>query len=259
MKRYALLVGYDGTHLSGFQRQGKGERTVQGLLENAAKEVFGVPTRIVGSGRTDAGVHAMGQVCHLDAETAIPAEKLAVCLNAFLPPEIRVQISVEAGEGFDCTRGAKKKTYRYSLYTAACEMPVLERFSVYVKGELDVSRMKEAAELLLGEHDFRAFCAAGSSAKTSVRTLYAVNVEHRPFPLYTGYSIEVTGNGFLYNMVRILAGELVAIGQGKETASLQKALNGGSRSLLGKTMPAKGLTLMNVDYGVPLFGSRRED
>lgn len=259
MKRYVLLVGYDGTRFCGFQRQKKGEETVQGWLEHAANEVFHVPTRVTGSGRTDAGVHALCQVCHLDAETDIPAEKLSICLNAFLPPDIRVQISEEAPSGFDCTRGARKKTYRYTFYIAPCEIPVLERYAVRVRGGVDLSRMREAAALCEGEHDFLAFCAAGSSAKTSVRTLYSVNVSREVFPLYEKYTLDVTGNGFLYNMVRILAGEIVAVGQGKELSSLMKALGGGERSLLAKTMPAKGLMLMNVDYGFPLFESRKEE
>lgn len=257
--RVALLVSYDGTRLSGFQKQKRGERTVQGELERAAAEVFHAPTRVSASGRTDAGVHALGQVCHLDAETDIPPEKIAICLNTFLPPDIRVLKSAKAPDGFDCTRGAKKKTYVYSFYTAETEIPVLERFAVRVKGEVDLQKMRAAAEIVEGEHDFKAFCAAGSSAKTSVRTVYGIKIDVQTENAHTMYRVAVTGNGFLYNMVRILAGEIVACGQGKDTRNLSLALSSGERSLLAKTMPAKGLSLQEVDYGVPLFGSRKEE
>lgn len=250
--RYALLVCYDGTHLSGYQRQKKGERTVQGELERAAGEVFGTPTRVTASGRTDAGVHALGQVCHLDGETSVPPEKLSICLNAFLPPDIKVYKSIEAPWGFDCTRPLGK-TYRYAFYTGECEIPLLSRYAAFVRGEVDIAAMREGARLLTGEHDFAAFCASGSSAKTTVRMLYSVEIE-REDGLVPRYFITVTGNGFLYNMVRILAGELVAIGQGKGTDALTRALASGERSLLAKTMPPRGLTLLHVDYGCALFG-----
>lgn len=254
--RYVFLVSYDGTELSGFQRQKKGERTVQGELERAAEEVFGVPTHVAGSGRTDAGVHAIGQVCHLDGKSSIPPEKLYSCLNMHLPPDVRVLKSNEAPTDFDCTRGAKKKTYCYSFYTAPCEIPVLERYAVRVKGVPCPNLMRAAADMVVGEHDFKAFCASGSSAKTSVRTIYGVEITVQTENAHTMYRISVTGSGFLYNMVRILAGELIAAGLGKGTENLARALKTGERKLLARTMPAQGLSLIEVDYGVPLFGSR---
>ncbi len=256
--RYVLLVGYDGTLFSGWQRQKKGERTVQGELERAASELFGAPTRVAASGRTDAGVHALGQVCHLDAETSLPPEKLSVLLNAFLPPDLRVYKSGIAPAGFDCTRGAKRKTYCYRLYASESEIPVLERYAVRIKGVPCLDSMRAAADMVVGEHDFKAFCAAGSSAKTTVRTVYAVEIATRTENLYTMYEIRVTGNGFLYNMVRILAGELLAVGLGKDMKQLALALTSGERSLLAKTLPAKGLMLENVEYDAPLFGAQEE-
>ncbi len=252
--RYALLLGYDGTLFSGWQRQGKGERTVQGELERAASELFGTPTRVTASGRTDAGVHALGQVCHFDAETALPAEKLCLMLNAFLPPDIRVYKSCIAPDGFDCTRGAKRKTYCYRVYTAAAEIPVLDRYAVRILGVPCLQTMQRAADMVVGKHDFKAFCAAGSSAKTTVRTVFSVEIRVRAEKLYTMSEIYVTGNGFLYNMVRILAGELIAVGLGKSTAGLEAALASGNRTCLSKTMPAKGLMLETVEYDAPLFG-----
>ncbi len=256
--RYALLLQYDGTHFSGYQRQ-KDARTVQGVLEEAAAEIFGAPAKVAASGRTDAGVHAMGQVCHADGETSTPPKKLRERFNALLPPDVRVLKSAAAPEGFDCTRGAKKKTYCYRFYTAESELPLLERYAVRVRKTPDLARMEEAARLLEGEHDFAAFCASGSSAKTTLRTVYEVKIRKTGKTLCDLYEIFVTGNGFLYNMVRILAGELVCIGCGKGIENMLKAFETGERGLLAKTMPAKGLTLENVDYGVPLFGAPRED
>lgn len=250
--RYVLLVQYDGTHFSGFQRQ-VNARTVQGELERAAAEIFKGKTRVAGSGRTDAGVHAFGQVCHLDAETTIPAERLRECFNALLPPDVKVIRSALAPEGFDCTRNTKKKTYVYTAYYSECDLPLLNRYSTRLKERPDVARMRRAAAMLEGEHDFKAFSSTGSSAKTSVRTVYEIKIETKAIPFGEQYKIRVTGNGFLYNMVRILAGELVSIGCGKGMDNIESAFASGERSLIAKTMPAAGLALERVDYGVPLF------
>ncbi len=250
---YVLLVQYDGTNFSGFQRQAKGERTVQGELERVALAVFGVPTKLTGSGRTDAGVHAEGQVCTFEAQTGIPPHKLCECFNRLLPPDLKVLASACAPEGFDCTRSAKKKTYIYSAYFAPCEKPLLSRYAARLERKPDFSRMNEAAQLLTGEHDFAAFSSTGSSAKTSVRTLYAVEVTEKTEYGHTMYEIAVTGNGFLYNMVRILAGEIFAVGAGKSTENILKAFESGNRSLIAKTMPACGLRLHRVEYAFSLF------
>ncbi len=252
--RYVLLVSYDGTHFAGYQRQKRGERTVQGVLEHAAEEVFGAPTRVTASGRTDAGVHARGQVCHLDGETAIPPGKLRECMNVRLPPDCKVLASAAAPEGFDVTRGAKKKTYIYRFYTAACELPLLSRYAVRVRETPELGRMQAAAGLLSGEHDFAAFSSTGSSAKTTVRTVHGIVIRMQTQKDHTMYEIEVTGSGFLYNMVRILAGEIYAVGCGKGTENIARAFEGGGRSLIAGTMPPAGLTLEAVDYGISLFG-----
>ncbi len=256
--RYVLLVQYDGTHFSGYQRQ-RNARTVQSVLEAAAEEIFGTPVRVAASGRTDAGVHAAGQVCHVDGETSTPPQKLRERFNGLLPPDVRILKSAAAPAGFDCTRGAKKKTYCYRFYTAESELPLLERYAVRVKTAPDVGAMRAAADLLEGEHDFAAFCASGSSAKTSVRTVYSVEIFKNAQTLCDLYEIRVTGNGFLYNMVRILAGELVSIGCGKGIQNLRAALETGDRALLAKTMPARGLTLEHVDYGASPFGAPMEE
>lgn len=254
--RYVMVVQYDGTHFSGFQRQGKGERTVQGVLEETALKIFGEPVRVTGSGRTDAGVHAAGQVCHFDVRTEIPAEKLRECFNRLLPPDLKALSSAEAPEGFDCSRSAKRKTYCYRAYFSEAPRPLLGRYAARLQKRPDPAAMKEAASRLEGEHDFAAFSSAGSSAKTTIRRLYAVEISDETKNGYTMYEIRVTGNGFLYNMVRILAGEIFAVGCGKSADGIPKAFESGSRTLVAKTMPACGLTLESVDYGPDVFPAK---
>lgn len=255
----ALLVAYDGTNFSGWQVQANG-RTVQGELERAIGESFGSFSRVTGSGRTDAGVHAAGQVCNfaLADEIKISPGRIADALNAKLPPDVRVLESAAAPEEFDACRSAKKKTYRYSVYFSRRENPLLERYAVRFSESPDFARMGECARLLEGEHDFAAFSSTGSSVKTTVRTVYSVETapwadEYAEGVL--GVHIEVCGGGFLYNMVRIMAGAILECGTGKlPLSAVEEALRTGNRELLGKTMPAKGLTLLRAEYGFPLFG-----
>ena len=248
--RYVLKIAYDGTNYAGWQRQ-KNALSVQQVLEESVLNALGESVKITASGRTDAGVHAGGQVCHFDSDKlTIPPERLPDCLNKILPPDIRATAGAEGKGGFDSNRSAKRKTYCYSLYVGAREMPLKERYAVRIDDAPSLDKLREIAKLFEGEKDFKAFCASGSSVKTTVRTVYEVRVEE-------GYSfggrdikIFVTGNGFLYNMVRTITGELLAIANGKKTVeSLQKAFETGDRALLGKTMPAKGLSLVEVDYG----------
>lgn len=249
--RYVLKIAYDGTAYAGWQRQ-KNALSVQECLENAVQTALGVSVHITGSGRTDAGVHAAGQVCHFDLENvSVPPEKMPDCLNRFLPPDIRAVEGWCAGEDFDSNRSAKRKTYCYSLYVSKREMPLKERFAVRIDNAPTLEKLQAAARLLEGEHDYKAFCASGSAVKTTVRTVYEVRVEERQSLGSRDIKLYVTGNGFLYNMVRTMAGELLDLAAGKRTAeSLQKAYETGERTLLGKTMPAKGLTLMQVEYGL---------
>ena len=251
--RYVLLICYDGTDFSGWQIQ-PGKRTVQGVLAEAAQAIFRRETVITASGRTDAGVHARGQIAQLDADTTIPGEKLAACFNRLLPLDVKVLKSAEAPEDFDCTRGAKRKTYVYSAYYAETEYPLLSRYAARLSQKPNAERMRAAARLLVGEHDFAAFRSSGFTSKTSVREIYEIEITERPEKGYTFYEIRVTGNGFLYNMVRILSGELFAVGCGKEEG-ITRALESGARSELAKTMPPQGLVLEEVDYSVPIFGA----
>lgn len=247
--RYVIKISYDGTQYAGWQCQ-KNAVSIQERLEDAIRSALGVDVRVTASGRTDAGVHAAGQVCHFDIEgCSVPPEKMPDCLNRFLPSDIRVIEGWFAGETFDANRGAKRKTYRYALYDGERDMPLKDRFAVRVENLPDLQTLQTYAKLLEGEHDYKAFCASGSAVKTTVRTVYEVRIEEGESYGSRDIYVYVTGNGFLYNMVRTMVGEILDLAWGKRTKeSLQKAFETGDRALLGKTMSAKGLTLMQVIY-----------
>lgn len=247
--RYVLTIAYDGTDYAGWQRQ-KNARTVQETVEDAIKAALGQDLRITASGRTDAGVHAVGQVFHFDGEgITVPPEKMPDCINRFLPKDVQILEGWSASERFDSNRSAKRKTYCYSLYVSNRENPLKERYATRIESAPDLQTLQNTARLFEGEHDFKAFCASGSSVKTTVRTVYEVHVEESKSYGERDVKIFVTGNGFLYNMVRTMTGELLDIAEGRRSAeSLFKAYETGERNLLGKTMAAKGLMLLNVEY-----------
>ncbi|MBR2320588.1 MAG: tRNA pseudouridine(38-40) synthase TruA [Clostridia bacterium] len=247
--RYVMKIAYDGTEYAGWQRQ-KNALSVQEVLENALERALRIDVRVVASGRTDAGVHAAGQVCHFDSDAlTIPPERLPDCLNCFLPRDVRVVEGWGADVSFDSNRSAKRKTYCYSLYVSQRDMPIKERFSVRVDDAPSLAALQSAAKWLEGEHDYKAFCASGSAVKTTVRTVYEVKVEESESFGSRDIKIYVTGNGFLYNMVRTMTGELLDLASGRRSQeSLLRAFETGDRGLLGKTMPAKGLLLLNVNY-----------
>ena len=251
--RYALLISYDGTNYGGWQIQNNCI-SVQSKMEEAAQDLFGVKTPVTASGRTDSGVHAKAQVCHLDAETTVPAEKLADAFNMRLPVDIRVIASATAPENFDCNRSAKRKTYCYRMYFSRRQHPLKDRYSTWVKEGADIQKLKHIAGAFVGEHDFNAYSKSGSTAKTTVRTVYSVDVKTSETPSATDVEIFITGNGFLYNMVRTIVGTMLYYAQGViDEGRVQKSLATGERKLVGKTMPASGLTLESVDYGVKIF------
>lgn len=243
MRAY-LILEYDGTAYSGWQRQKNGV-SVQERVERAAEKVLGRPAAVVASGRTDAGVHASGQVAHLDYEGRIPPEKLAPALNALLPADISVKESGRAADGFDARKSAKRKTYVYRVTESRVRRPLLERYAARVADRLDVAAMDEAARALEGERDFRCFLASGSQVKSTVRTVYSARV----FREGETVTFEVTGNGFLYNMVRIMAGTLIAVGRGKtDPGEMEEIIASRDRKRAGKTAPAAGLCLKGVEY-----------
>jgi tRNA pseudouridine38-40 synthase len=239
-----MVVQYDGTDYSGWQRQANGP-TVQQTLEEALAEMTGATPGVRGAGRTDAGVHALGQVAHFDTEANIPARGFRLGLNSILPRTIAVVSVEEAAPDFDSRFAAKRKLYRYQVWNAETRQPLLDRYAWHMIRPLDVARMREAAAVLVGRHDFASFRAADCERKTTVRNLYRVGIlEEGPL-----VSIEVEGDGFLKNMVRILAGTLLYVGHGKLDAhDVAHLLVAPDRTAAGPTAPAKGLTLVRVDY-----------
>ncbi len=239
-----LTVSYDGADYCGWQVQPNGV-TVQQKIEEAVFSATGESVRVTGSGRTDAGVHAVGQVAHFETECTIPPEKIYRALNVYLPQDIRVIKSERADDNFHACNCAKKKTYCYSFYKSEVELPLYDRYAVMLDKSPDINLMKETARIFVGEHDFKAFCSSGSGAKTTVRTIYNIDIKEDGARL----SISVTGNGFLYNMVRIMVGTLLEVGYGKiPVQEINEMLATGNRTLGGKTLPAKGLCLINVEY-----------
>lgn len=242
--RVRLTIEYDGTNYGGWQRQHNAV-TVQEKLEEAIFASTGERVTCTASGRTDAGVHAMGQVVSFETNTAIPAEKLSFVLNTHLPEDIRVMDSAAAPGDFSARFGAKGKTYRYSIFCGRHSSPLRARTHYCIHVQPDIEKMRETARFIVGTHDFRAFCASGSAAKTTVRTVYAVEIFSEGPCIY----IEVTGNGFLYNMVRIIAGTLIAVGIGKLTPEeVRRAIEARDRTLAGVTAPPQGLCLLRVYY-----------
>ena len=242
--RIKLVISYDGTNYCGWQRQKNGV-SVQETLESALYELTKESVTVTASGRTDAGVHAQGQVVHFDTESSIPHDKFYLALNPFLPKDVKALSSERVDEQFNARKSAKKKTYAYEFYISEVELPLKERYAERLERAPNFVLMEKATQLFIGERDFKAFCATGSSVKTTVRTIYSIDVIKKD----EGFTINLTGNGFLYNMVRIIAGVLLDVGLGKKSEQdIISAFNTGKRETLGKTLPAKGLTLKKVDY-----------
>ena len=249
IKRFAIKIEYDGTSYAGWQRQ-KNAPTVQEAIEDALFRLTKERITLFGASRTDAGVHALGQVAHFDSATSIPAHKLFLALNTVLPEDIRICASAEVADSFHARFGAQGKKYIYRICNAVHAPAILRNTCAFVPGEIDIDAMKAAAELFVGTHDFGCAMSAGGSAKTTVRTIYSLGV------IKNGSFIELHfhGNGFLYNMVRIISGTLICAGQRRLGASaISAALFNGNRELLGFTAPAKGLTLAEVFYEAEIF------
>ncbi len=269
--RYRAVISYFGERYVGWQRQLNG-LSVQEVLEKALEKTFGTPTGATASGRTDAGVHAEGQVVHFDAETSIPVDKIPFAVNTELPSDISMLSCEVVDDDFNARFSAKRKTYRYSLYLSKHPRPMLEPTHEHIVVPLDLTAMKEAAKVIEGEHDFKCFEASGSVVKSTVRTVYKIAIDFRPIKALTvnksfaetdiltphfdeskafdcTIDISVTGNGFLYNMVRIIAGTLLYVGLHKLTVDdVAKIIETGDRKMAGKTLSAKGLCLVKVVY-----------
>ena len=247
MRRIALCVEYDGTNYCGWQRQHNGV-AVQQVLEEALEKVSGTFSPIQGAGRTDAGVHALGQAAHFDTECGVPAERFYLALNSRLPEDIRVTRSFQVPEDFNARFNAHAKEYRYVMLNRSCHSALMHDRAWNVHVPLDADRMNEAAKLFCGRRDYAAFQAAGSSAKTTVRNVLDARV-YREGELVT---LSVTGEGFLYNMVRILTGTLVLVGTGElQPADMTRILESRDRRQAGPTAPPQGLYLYNIRYETP--------
>ena len=242
--RVLIRIEYKGTDYCGWQRQKNG-LSVQEVLANAVRETTGEASVMHGSGRTDAGVHAMGQAVHFDTHTNIPLEKLPIAINAHLPESIRVLSAREVEPTFNARFDALSKTYVYKVYCAPVSSPLREGLFAFVHKRPNVEKMRLAAKYILGEHDFKVFQAAGGHVKTTVRTITALEIAEQGDEI----TFEVTGNGFLYNMVRIMVGTLYYVGIGKIDADeIPDILSFGKRDRAGKTMPPEGLYLKKVVY-----------
>ncbi len=240
--RYKLTLQYDGGRYHGWQKQPHEPMTVQAAVEEAASRVTGVRTAVTASGRTDEGVHALGQVAHFDSDKALPTDRYVAALNHWLPCDIRVTDCTVVPDTFDARKSAKRKTYAYRMYTGETENPLRRTRETFI-GRADVRKMKDAASLFVGVHDLKAFMSSGSSAKTTIREIYASDVTEEG----TSVVFRVTGNGFLYNTVRIMAGALIRLGKGGD-AVIAEALKSGDRRLVPDIAPPEGLYLERVEY-----------
>ncbi len=243
-KTFAITVAYDGTEFAGWQVQ-PDLRTVQGELERAASELNGEPARVLGAGRTDAGVHARGQVARVATGRAIEADRLPAALNARLPDDVVVRAAREVPSGFHSIRDAAWKLYRYTMYTADPPDPLERRYALFVTPRPELAPMRAAAACLTGTHDFGPFGKTGSPRSTTVRTVRSLDVQEAGDYI----RIDIIGNGFLYGMARNLAGTLLRAGQGSlDPEAIPSALQAGNRGIAGPCLPAHGLCLMEVIY-----------
>ena len=243
-KRIKLVVAYDGTAYHGWQVQPNAV-TVEGVLNEKLTELLGEEITVTGASRTDAGVHSLGNVAVFDTETRVPADKISYALNQRLPEDIVVQDSAEVASDFHPRFCDSKKTYEYRILNRRFPIPTLRRDTYFYYRPLDVAAMQKAAEYLVGEHDFKSFCTVGAQVDTTVRTLYALTVTRDEDVI----KIRVTGNGFLYNMVRILAGTLISVGiHEREPEDMMRILAACDRTAAGPTAPACGLTMVGIRY-----------
>ena len=244
MRNLRLDICYDGTRYRGWQRQAKDGNTIQGKLETVLSRILDEDIEISGSGRTDAGVHAALQVVSFHCESEMPCSELLEKLRRYLPEDIGIYSCRNVSSRFHAQLNAKQKTYRYRVWNSDTPCVFDRRYVTVDKRQVDVEKMREAASLLLGTHDFSAFCANKKMKKSTVRTLFSLDIRR------DGEEIVflVTGNGFLHNMVRILVGTLMEVGEGVREPESVTALFGAERSAAGALMPPAGLCLMEVGY-----------
>ena len=244
MRNLRLDLCYDGTRYRGWQRLPNSDNTIQGKLEKTLSRILDEPVEVTGSGRTDAGVHAKGQVANFHCQSQMPAEEILAQLRRYLPEDVGIYSVRNVSPRFHAQLGAKRKTYCYRLWNTDSPCVFDRRYVTVYPGKLDLQAMKDGAALLVGTHDFSAFCANKHFKKSTVRTVFSLEI------LSDGQELQfvITGNGFLHNMVRIIVGTLIEVGEGKRSAESIEALFGAQRALAGPCVPAQGLCLMEVEY-----------
>lgn len=244
MRRIKLVVAYDGTNYCGWQIQPNGI-TIEEVLNRELSRILKEEIRVIGASRTDSGVHALGNVAVFDTNASIPGEKVSYALNQSLPDDIRIQDSCEVPQDFHPRHCKTKKTYEYLIYNHTFQNPLNNRYTHFVYCPLDIEKMRKAAVYLKGTHDFKSFCNIHTHVEDTVRTIYNCHVEQNGRLL----TIVIEGDGFLYNMVRIIAGTLIEVGMGEyEPACIEAILDKKDRTCAGKTAPAKGLKLVQILY-----------
>ena len=244
MRNIKLTIEYDGKDFNGWQKQPT-KLNIQGTIEQAIKQITGEDVELNASGRTDAGVHALGQVANFKTNSQIPIEKFAIAINSKLKRSIVIKKAEEVDERFHSRLSCKKKTYRYIINNSPEGTAIYRNLETHIPQKLDLSQMKKAIKYFEGEHDFKAFKASGTSSKSSVRTIYKAEVRKEGDNII----IELTGNGFLYNMVRIISGTLLDVGLGKiKPEGIPEIIESKDRQRAGRTLPAHGLYLVQVVY-----------
>ncbi len=244
MMRIKLVVAYDGTNYCGWQIQPNGD-TIEEELNKALSHLLGEEIHVIGASRTDAGVHAIGNVCVFDTETDIPPERICLAVNMGLPDDIVVQESCEVPSTWHPRHCDSTKTYEYHILNRPVSLPTRRLDTYFYYGLLDIEQMRAAAQRFVGTHDFASFCASGSEAESTVRTIYSCDIE-KEGDLIT---VRVSGSGFLYNMVRIMVGTLMLVANGQLTPDdVTRIIEARDRQQAGPTAPAKGLTLMGISF-----------
>ncbi len=245
MRTIKLTLEYDGTNYQGWQVQPKGE-TIQGVIEEKLTQLTGEPVRVVGSGRTDAGVHALGQVAHFKTKSQLDLGTIQRALNSLLPPDILVRAAEEVEEAFHARRGAKSKIYEYRIWNRPLRSVFCRLYAWHVPQKLDLREMRKAARCLVGEHDFSSFQSVGSPKRTAVRRVIRAEWKRNREGLLL---FEIEANGFLKQMVRAIVGTLVEVGKGKlDSKGFERILESKDRKKAGPTAPALGLFLKEVTY-----------
>ena len=244
MRNIKIIIEYDGKGFNGWQKQ-PNKLNIQGEIERAIEEITGESIDLIASGRTDAGVHSLGQTANFKTESKIPIEKIPIAINSKLKQSIIIKSAEEVDERFHSRYNVKSKKYRYTINNSKYGSAIYRNVEYHFPIKLNIENMQKAAKYFEGEHDFKAFKASGTSSKSSVRKIYKAEVIKNEDRIY----IELTGNGFLYNMVRIISGTLLDVGSGKiAPEEIKNIIETKDRKLEGKTLPPQGLCLVEVNY-----------